>query len=152
MHGTLVRRLMVAACAGVALVGCGDAFDTDLTQTPQYAGLIGVEYRAKTGLYAVGVWRANSREELENIVVLPVPQTGPEIAFRRNIPAGHVFRIVKVRKRFMPFDNGLEFVVAADGLDLPAGVEIVISMCCYFQATDGFPDASRFERVRAPVQ
>lgn len=48
----------------------------------------------------------------------------PPSKFRRVICSG----VVSVRKRFKPFDDGLEFGVATEGLELPAGVEILIGV------------------------
>jgi len=145
------RRLLTLGLLAVCwtLIGCTDS---DLTHTPKYAGVIGAEYRTKTELYALGVYRSDDSRQLGWISISPVQQTGPEIAFHRKIPVGHVVRVVGVRKRFVLLENGLEFLVATDGLDLPPGIEIVILLYAYMPTTDGFPDQTRFERVGTRVQ
>jgi len=145
----ILRRIAIAVFIACTIAGCRDR---DLSTTPQYGGLIGAQYRTKTALYANGVRRTNNSSELSVVTILPVQQTGPEIAFHRSIPIGHHVKVLAVHKRFMLFDDGTRFVVALDGIDLPAGVEVVIPLCCYYHSTDGFPDQSRFERVKSDAR
>ena len=142
-------RSVILVIAFCAVTGCQD---TDLTSTSKYADVIGGEYRTKTDLYAIGVYRANDDRVVNRVSVSTVRQTGPEVAFVVPIPIGHAVRVLKVRKRFKPFDNGIEFIVALDGLNLASGVNVFIPMYRYFQSSDGFPDSNRFERVRQPEQ
>lgn len=86
------------------------------------------------------------------IWVSPFPGTDSNIAFRRTIPVGHVFRVMAIRKRFVLLDNGLQFVVATEGLDLPRGVEIVIPLYGYMESSNGFPDPKTFELVSSGLR
>jgi hypothetical protein len=128
-------------------LGCNEAPSTDLSRTGKYAGVIGARYRTKAELYAHGISQANGSTALRFIWVAPVEQTGPEIAFRRKVPEGEFLRVIAVRKRPMPFENGLEFIVKFDGLDLPTGVEIVVPLYGYMKGSDGFLDQSLFDRM-----
>ena len=137
-------RHAIVLLVSCLLVGCQDR---DLTSSPKYSGVIGTEYRTKSGLYAVGVFRDIGKKELGFIHISPVHETGPEVAFQRPIPVGSVVKVLAVRKRFVPLENGIEFIVALDGIDLPDGVEIVVPLYGYMQTSDGFPDSTRFERI-----
>lgn len=139
-----------ALIATVAFMGCSVTKDSDLSSTPKYKGAIGAQYRTKTELYALGLKSGADPKQIEMVWVSASPGTDSNIAFRRTIPVGHVFRVLAVRKRFVLLDNGLQFVVAANGLDLPRGIEIVIPLYGVLESTDGFPDSSRFERIPAP--
>jgi hypothetical protein len=141
----MILCLIAAACMPFSR-----ALERDLSQTATYASAIGTEYRSTTVLYAEGVYRNMARRELGWVYVTPVKQTGPEIAFHRTIPVGQVFRVAGVHKYFVPFENGLEFVVTTEGLDLPPGIEIVIELHGLMPSTDGFPDRTRFEKVDPP--
>ena len=135
------KAIPFIACCAVA--ACQD---TDLSSSQKYASVIGAEYRTKTDLYAVGAYRNIDKKELGCVRVSTVWQTGPEIAFVRPIPVGRTVRVIAVRKRFVPLENGIEFVVAVDGLDVPSGVPVVVPLYGYLQSNDGFPDSTRFER------
>jgi len=143
------RRWLALGLSSICLTACADR---DLTHTPKYVGVIGAEYRTKTQLWAHGIRRLNDYQQLDHIWIAPVQQTGPEIAFLREIPVGHVFRVRAVRKGFVLLENGIEFVLTTDGLDLPPGLEIVVPLFGYMPTSDGFLDQARFERVgtRAP--
>ena len=143
-------RKVCKAISLLALCAAAGCADTDLTSSPKYATVIGAEYRTKTDLYAVGVYRDITAKELGSIRVSTVWQTGPEVAFVRPIPIGRVVRVLAVSKRFVLLENGIEFIVKVDGLDLPSGasgVDVVVPLYGYMQATDGSVDASRFERM-----
>jgi len=142
----MTRRLLgwVSLSVTVVVAGCGGP--SDLSQTPKYASVIGAEYRTKAELYAHGVYGSISNKQLSSIWIAPVEQTGPEIAFRRIVRKGQALRVIAVRKRFAPLDNGLQFVVTMDGLDLPTGVPIVVPLSGYMQSDDGFLDQRYFER------
>lgn len=62
-------RFAIVALISCTIAGCGER---DLSQTPQYVGVIGAEYRTKTELYAVGVYQDLDRKELGFISILPV--------------------------------------------------------------------------------
>lgn len=131
-----------------AVSGCAD---TDLSSAPKYAGIIGSEYRTKTPLFALGLKSSADPKQIGRYWVSPFPGTDPNVAFRGAIPIGHIFRVMAVRKRFVPFENGLQFIVATEGLGLPPAIEIVIPLYGHMESTDGFPDPNRFERVPAPA-
>jgi len=140
---------LVSSCWAGA--GCG-APDVDVSQTPEYASAIGSHYRAKTDLWALGLYSTDGSRRVAKIWVSPFPGTGPEVAFRRKIPAGQDFKVVAVRKAFVLLENGIQCVVATDGLDLPPGLEIIIPLYGEFRQTGGFLDDSRFERVATSPQ
>jgi hypothetical protein len=94
------------------------------------------------------LYRQVGRKELDKVWVSPFEDpTAPEVAFRRAIPVGQSIRVTGVRKRAMPFDNGREFIVAIDGLDVPPGLEIVVPLYAELQSNDGFPSQKFFEKV-----
>jgi len=130
--------------------GCG-ALDSDLSRTPKYASTIGAHYRTKVDLYALGLYSTDGSKRVVKIWVSPFAATGPEVAFRHQIPVGQNVRVVAVRKTFVLLENGIHFVVAMDGLDLPADLEIIVPLYGELQETDGFLDENRFEKVSASL-
>lgn len=143
MSIAMVRKAILLI-ALMSSVGCQD---TDLSSSDKYASVIGAEFRTKTDLFALGVYGETATKELGSVRLSAVQQSGPEVAFRRPVPKGSIVRVLKVRKRFIPFENGLEFVVRVDGVDLPNGVELILPLYGSLQSSDGLPDSSRFERL-----
>ena len=133
-----------------ASAGCA-APESDLSKTPKYASTIGTYYRTKVDLYALGLYSTDGSNKVVKIWVSPFPATGPEVAYRHRIPEGQHVRVLAVRKSFVLLENGLHFVVAMDGLNLPADLEIIVPLYGELQETDGFLDADRFEKVSAPL-
>jgi hypothetical protein len=142
----VARTFVVLLLLLAGHLGCGA--ETDLSHTPQYASEIGSQYRSRVELFALVLKNPNDTKQFEKVWISPFEKLpSPDVAFRRAVPIGHLIRVLAVRKRAMPFDNGLEFIVAIDGLDVPGGLEIVVPLYAELQSNDGFPSQKYFEKV-----
>ena len=95
------------------LLGCSPKSYQNVSQENQYKALLGVEFRTKADLLAIGVtFDANYKKNVDYVFITPKPGfTGPEVIFRKQVPKGINFRVVGVLMSDRLFNNRLLYVI-----------------------------------------
>jgi hypothetical protein len=121
----------VWTCISIALTfgACPVGPDQELTSTKPYADLIGVKYSVLTDdLTAYGVYESSSKKTIKFVDLVPLPIGGSEIAFKRRVPKGQIIRIISAWRRSTIFATRVWYRVAAENLDLPHDVPVVLEL------------------------
>ena len=138
-------RFICALALTVGFLGC----DTSLNDRQPYAGMVGREYRVVGDVDAYGITRDLQSEAASYVTLIPLPGIGgPEVVFRRRIAKGTTFRIRSARYRFMPFDNGTEYVIDLRDSEIAQGLEVHIGL---FRGNEAGPvdlNPRLYERLR----
>lgn len=123
-------RVWTWLCVVLTLTACQMGPGEEITSTKPYADLIGAKYIVVAdNLAAYGIYLSLDTKATSYIMLLPAGASGPEIAFRRNVPKGQVIRILSAwRQRFSPFWSGVYYLVAIENSDLPQGVPIRLEL------------------------
>lgn len=123
----LTRGLRVWVCLSIALTlaACSLGPGEEITSTKPYADLVGERYSVVTdNLYAYGVYESIDKK-IGHVTLVPRPGlSGPEFAFRRNVPKGQVLTILGAWRQFKPFDSGVDLIrfgghLPKGGYDVP---------------------------------
>jgi hypothetical protein len=128
------RRFSKCRLAGlffvVALGACNEGVSDSVTSTKPYSDLIGAEYRVVADdVYAYGVYRDYPSKTLTWVTLIPgVGIAGREIAFRRHVENGQIMKILGAWHRSILFENGVYYLVAIPGLDLPPDTPIRLEL------------------------
>ncbi len=117
-------------CVVLTLTACQMGAGEEITSRTPYADLIGAKYSVVAdNLVAYGVYTSLDTQTIGYVILLPIGISGPEIAFRRNVPKGQVIRILSAwRHRFIPFESGVYYVVEIENSDLPQGIPIRLEL------------------------
>mgnify|MGYP005645959955 FL=1 len=91
----------------------------------------GQRYQILGKLYAYGVADDLNTRQLSLTSLKSLNLSGPEIISRQLIPKGSILTIVgRGPKRFLEFLYSDRYIVRVNGLDAPAGIPVVITVCC----------------------
>ncbi len=91
--------------------------------------MIGHEYRVIGDVDAYGIKQDLQDEDASYVTLIPPPGIGgPEVVFKRRVPAGQTFRIRRAMRRFVLLDNGTEYVIDLQGSDLPQDIEVRLAL------------------------
>ena len=112
-------------CVVLTLTACQEGAGEEITARKPYADLIGAKYSVVAdNLVAYGIYSSLDTQTIGYVMLKPGGASGPEIAFRRNVPKGQVIRILSAWRRFILFESGVYYVVAIENSDLPQGIPI----------------------------
>jgi hypothetical protein len=120
------RNCLVGVVA-LCVISCSHQ---QLTSKP-YSDLIGAKYEvAADDLYAYGIYESGTNKtQIGWVDLIPgAGISGPEVAFRRHVSKGQVIKIISAWRRFLLVDNGVYYVVTAEGADLPRDVPIQLQL------------------------
>jgi hypothetical protein len=124
-------RQWLFACVAVILgiSGCSQS-GHDLTDKTPYANRIGTEYEVATDdLYAYGIYGDWPRKIVTHVTLIPgVGFSGYEVAFRKPIQRGHIFRIVHAMRGPSLIPSGVYYVVMIEKADLPPGIPVRVPL------------------------
>jgi hypothetical protein len=101
-----------------------------LTSTKPYADLIGAEYEVVADdLRAYGIYESLDTRTVGYVTLVPSMRlSGPEVAFRRDIPQGRVIGILRAWRRAAVDHSGIYYVIAMEDADLPRDIPIRIDL------------------------
>jgi hypothetical protein len=114
----------------IVMGACRKGTHEELTRTSPYSDLIGAEYEVATDdLYAYGIYESLPGKTANWVALVPAPGIdGPEVAFRRHVQRGQVVRILSVWRQPVLLEEGIYYVVAAPGADLPGDIPIRLEL------------------------
>jgi hypothetical protein len=80
------------------LLGCSPKDPIDISDDPEFASVIGLQFKSLEDLLAIGYTNdANYKPILDFVSIVPKPGfSGPEVIFRDNLPQGQVLEVVGV--------------------------------------------------------
>jgi hypothetical protein len=114
----IASRMLKAAALAAVLTGCGMSEYEDISSDPRYHPLVGQQLEATSDLYlhAVTLDRNYAKRVDTCSITMPPGFGGPELVYRRTLPAGTTFHVLSVRRcTNCPFDERVEMVVAPQG-------------------------------------
>jgi hypothetical protein len=141
----LLFALAVLAGAGAA---CSTDEGIDVSREPEFAAMIGREYRIVGDVDAYGIKNEDRDSSAAYVTLIPPPGiSGPEVAFTKRLPKGLTVRIAAAKHRFRAFTNGTDYVVELNGSDLPPGLEVRIALFRGNQSGDTDLNPRLYQRI-----
>jgi hypothetical protein len=135
-------------CALAVLGGvAGACAPRDISREPLFVDMVGRQYRIIGDVYAYGIKAELADKEASFISLVPRAVTGPEVAFQRRLPIGQVFRIRAVRRQFVLFEKGIEYLIDLQNSDLPRGIEIRLELLRGNESGDVDLNPRLYERI-----
>ena len=122
-------RAWVCVSMVVTLVACQFGVHEEVTSRKPYADLIGARYSVVAdNLYAYGVYESLNDRTIRFVDLIPLPITGPELAFKQTVPKGRVIKILSAWQHHKLLENVVYYVVAVENSDLPKGVPVWLEL------------------------
>ena len=126
---SIQRACRFGLCAFAVVAGVIGCSSRDVSDKPEFAAMIGREYRVIGDVDAYGIKLDLQDKDVSYVTLIPPPGIGgPEVAFERRLPKGQVFRIKSAMWQFKPFDNGTEYLIELEDSDLPRGIEVRLEL------------------------
>ena len=123
----------------VICIFCGQSYAEELQRgsgaVPNDSELqSGQKFEIVGELYAYGIIDNSRPAKLLNISLDPLRLRGPEIISSQLVPIGSRITIVnkepKRARAYFIFSYPVRYVVQIDSIDAPAGIPVVIDLCC----------------------
>jgi hypothetical protein len=120
----IANRLLKAAAIALLVSSCVMSEYKDVSAAPAYRNLVGqrLETTSPTLLHAVTLDR-NYAKHVDSCTIQPPPGfTGPELIYRRSMPAGTTFQVLAVREcTNCPIDDRVELILSPEDSGLSCG-------------------------------
>lgn len=125
---------VLVAFVGCMLLGCEERQVADLSDGPEYKGLVGSRYEIIADLVAYGI-RRQLNKGAEYITLIPPPGiAGLEVEFAVPIKRGSVVTVLKIVKTNRWPDSDLTLIVHLAGTPMPIEGQIRIDL---FRGNEG---------------
>lgn len=123
---TYLFRIAIIVIFCVFIVSCEQIALEDYSSTPEYSDVIGMKFRVKEDLWAIGITaNKNYKKRVDYIVLAPgVGFGGPEVVTKERVSKGIIIRIVGVQKARSPLLSQVIYVVEEIGSDKLKGAVV----------------------------
>jgi len=114
MHNLKQRVSIVCFFISILLLsGCGPKKYIDVSGEKQYETLLGVEFKTKKELLALGVtFDANYASVVDYVFIMPKPGiSGPQVVFNEKVPKGMRLKIIGVLESGRLFNNRVFYTI-----------------------------------------
>ena len=129
-------RLALPVVTWIVLTGCGQQSYTDVSNDPNYEGMVGQRFSVAGPLLAYGI-KDHSAAPIEYITLMPPPGIGGRsIVPLGTVKTGAILTVMTVRMTNRLLDDPVNYVVLLDESDFHASVPIHVDR---FRGNEG-PD------------
>ena len=144
-----VRNAVIVLGVVAVVLNVGWA-DSDVSAQKPFSDFVGRQYRIVGDVNAYGVKRDLSDETTSYVTVRAldtVGMAGPEVTFTTRLAPGTTFRITRARKSVGLYQEGIRYLVSMDHPDIPAGLDVELSLLGGNESPNGALNPRFYELV-----